>query len=295
MFYRQKILLALIELCGGKIKSTDLEKLLFLYCKTTEENHYDFFPYKFGAFSFVSYYDKRKLIEKGVLKNADDFELVSSKSYVRQLSIKDQHCLREFVTKTQNLRGKQLLRKTYIEHPFFAYKSEIAHSILTIDELQRMNSNGAEITTSDSTLFTIGYEGISIDEYLYQLIKKNVKALIDVRQNPLSRKHGFSKNALASYLQKVNIAYYHIPELGIPSNLRKDLNGDKSYSALFDHYAENILPYQSIYLEKIQDLLKKHKRLTLTCFEADHNYCHRHKITEALKADNSFNYPVVHI
>src|ERR1035438_1026155 len=32
---------------------------------------YDFVPYKFGAFSFTSYADKRKLIEEGLLAEND--------------------------------------------------------------------------------------------------------------------------------------------------------------------------------------------------------------------------------
>jgi hypothetical protein len=56
MYYRRKILLALIEVFGGSLQSTDCEKLLFNFCQQTGKNHYDFFPYKYGPFSFLSYY-----------------------------------------------------------------------------------------------------------------------------------------------------------------------------------------------------------------------------------------------
>jgi uncharacterized protein (DUF488 family) len=46
MYYRRKILLALIEVFGGSLKSTDCEKLLFNFCQQREKNHYDFFPHK---------------------------------------------------------------------------------------------------------------------------------------------------------------------------------------------------------------------------------------------------------
>ncbi len=295
MYYRQKILLSLVEICGRKMTNTDLEKLLFLYCKTAGKNHYDFFPYKFGAFSYVSYYDKRKLIEKGYLKNVDYFELTPAKSYVRQLKVEDQKSLREFVENTQNMRGKRLVKKTYVEFPEYASRSEIAQTVFTNEELRQTEIVWNKNKSDEPTLFTIGYEGISIDEYIYRLIQQNTNALIDVRKNPLSRKHGFSKKSLASYLQKANIAYYHIPDLGIPSHLRKDLNGDESYATLFDYYAKNILPLQSESMKRINVLLEIHKRVALTCFEADHAFCHRHKITEAFEADNAFNHPIVHL
>lgn len=46
MCYRRKIILALIEVFGGSLPSTDCEKLLFTFCQQTCKNRYDFFPYK---------------------------------------------------------------------------------------------------------------------------------------------------------------------------------------------------------------------------------------------------------
>lgn len=65
-------------------------------------------------------------------------------------------------------------------------------------------------------LFTIGYEGSSLDGYLNRLIKNNVRTLIDLRRNPLSRKYGFSKKTLAETVKKLGIDYVHIPELASP-------------------------------------------------------------------------------
>jgi hypothetical protein len=81
MYYRRKILLALIEVFGGSLQSTDCEKLLFNFCQQSKKNHYDFFPHKFGPFSILSYYDKRRLIDLGLLKPVDDFQLSTKHSY----------------------------------------------------------------------------------------------------------------------------------------------------------------------------------------------------------------------
>ena len=61
LFSRQRQLLQLLDALGGTSGMLDFQKLLFLYCQepSTGEAPYDFVPYKFGAFSFTSYADRR--------------------------------------------------------------------------------------------------------------------------------------------------------------------------------------------------------------------------------------------
>ena len=293
MFYRQKVLLALLELYGGKLSNTDLEKSLFLFCQDSQQNHYDFFPYKYGPFSFMSYYDKRKLIEKEILKNTEHFELNTSISYVDKLKSKDRIALRRFFMRTAKYRGQDLVRKTYLDYPEYATQSEIAENVLTQQEYFMVSSSWD--LNRETTLFTIGYEGSSIDQYLYRLLSSNVNALVDVRKNPFSRKHGFSQNQLQKYMSKVGIKYYHLPELGISSELRKNLNGIQSYEKLFEYYASTILPEQRPAIDRIKELLREYQRVALTCFEAEHRMCHRHKITEVFESEPNLNTPTRHI
>jgi hypothetical protein len=56
-------LLTLLDAIGEPVGPTGFQKLLFLYTPPS----YDFVPYKFGAFSFASCADKRKLIAEGLL------------------------------------------------------------------------------------------------------------------------------------------------------------------------------------------------------------------------------------
>ena len=114
MFYRQKVFLGLLKACGDSLSNTDFEKLLFLYCQKTGSNHYDFFPYKYGGFSFLSYYDKRKLTEAGYLADVDKFTLAeSARSFLNQLKQADKEKIRIFAYQTRKLRGKDLVRKVY--------------------------------------------------------------------------------------------------------------------------------------------------------------------------------------
>ena len=72
LYKRQKRLLALLEIFGGNLKNTDLQKYLFLFTRLEEAKSYHFVPYKYGCFSFQAYDDRRKLIGKGFLKDSDE-------------------------------------------------------------------------------------------------------------------------------------------------------------------------------------------------------------------------------
>ncbi|MEW6094734.1 MAG: hypothetical protein AB1531_12300, partial [Chloroflexota bacterium] len=98
MYYRRKVLLALIEAFGGRLRRTDCEKLLFLFCQTTKRNYYDFFPYQYGGFSFVSYFDKNILARDGFLENNDAFILATSESFLPQLRCEDKIALISLAT-----------------------------------------------------------------------------------------------------------------------------------------------------------------------------------------------------
>jgi hypothetical protein len=292
MFYRRKILLALLEACGRRLRRTDMEKLLFAYCKERGVNYYDFFPYHFGCFSFLSYQDKRVLTQQGYLSDDDAFVLKPRKSVFATLENEDKHFLREFVRKTAKLRGDALVRDIYLKYPYYACLSEIKDRILTPGELALVDSSMPK--EENTCLFTVGYEGLTIDAYIDKLIRHAVSIVIDVRRNPISMKYGFSKTPLHSYLERVGIAYEHIPALGVASSERRNLETAKDYHSLFERYKKT-LPRSEDELAMVQQLLNKHRRAALTCFESVATSCHRHKITEHLQSSKGWNIPVVHI
>lgn len=131
-------------------------------------------------------------------------------------------------------------------------------------------------------LFTIGYEGRSQDEYLALLREAGVTILADVRANPLSRKKGFSKKALAQGCEEAGIRYEHLPQLGIPSKKRKGVKTQKDFDALFEEYAADWLPQQGEALAQLRAWMDEGERVALTCYERDASRCHRHLVAEAL-------------
>src|SRR6476659_1916370 len=69
-------------------------------------------------------------------------------------------------------------------------------------------------------IFTIGYEGTTVAEFINALRKAVVRRLIDVRALPLSRRPGFSKTALRGAVEEAGIEYVHLKALGTPADGR---------------------------------------------------------------------------
>lgn len=129
-------------------------------------------------------------------------------------------------------------------------------------------------------LFSIGYEGFSIDEMLGFLQREHIASIIDVRQLPLSRKKGFSKKSLADSAQKYGLRYYHIAPLGCPKPIRNRYKENKDWS----EYTRAYLAYLDTQVDTLKALLTQvqGERCVLLCYEADVKTCHRLYIANAL-------------
>ncbi|MFO7896047.1 MAG: DUF488 family protein [Candidatus Cloacimonadales bacterium] len=285
MYYRRKFLLGFIEYFGGNLKRTYLEKLLFLYMKDNDSKIYSFFPYKYGSFSIISYQDKEILINQQFLQDTEDFRLEEDISFFPILKKEDQKNIRELHRKYSDKSIEEIVRESYLQYPSFAARSKIKNRILSKQELSEIDQYNKQ--ESDNIIFSLGYEGITIDEYLNRLLKNNIKIVIDVRKNPQSMKYNFNKKRFREFLKLAKIQYIHLPDLGIPSELRKNLKSKTDYQALFKLYRKDILADNELILDKIMEIFKKESRVALTCFEADADFCHRKQITNEIK--NRFN------
>ena len=130
------------------------------------------------------------------------------------------------------------------------------------------------------TVFTIGYEGLSIDSFLSLLAQHRIDTIVDVREYPVSRKPGFSKKSLASVLHLAGREYVHIAELGCPKPVRDRYREDGNWQ----RYTENFLKYLHTQTSAIAALSERTRssRCALLCFEADHNFCHRSLVADAV-------------
>ena len=216
----------------GKLSKLDFQKLLFLFTQKQMKPSYDFMPYRFGCYSPQANQDLKTMIKYNLVKeDGNDWIMTDSLNYKLTLNKKDREDLELFAGEYKSLRGRPLIEYVYEKYPFYAIKSEIVESVLNSDKIKKVKS--LLPSKNDPVLFTIGYEGKSIEKYVTELIKEDIKLLCDIRKNPLSMKFGFSKNQLKGILEGVGIEYVHIPGLGIDSDKRQELNTPSDYEQLF--------------------------------------------------------------
>ncbi|AXC15459.1 hypothetical protein ACPOL_6215 [Acidisarcina polymorpha] len=120
-----------------------------------------------------------------------------------------------------------------------------------------------------------------LDGLLDLLLRNGVKRLIDVRRNPVARRFGFHKSTMQRHCDDVGIAYNHVPELGVPSEQRTDLDDAKSYDRLFDYYEKAILPAQQAALKSVSSMIQQEPS-ALMCMEALVACCHRGRLAAAV-------------
>ncbi|GGF26455.1 hypothetical protein GCM10011339_13220 [Echinicola rosea] len=294
MFYRRKIILGLIELLGGEVEKLRLQKLLFLYTEKKPQAEYDFIPYKYGCYSYSAKADVNTMIKKGYLIETENkYSKMDTYNYFEKLKQTDATLLQQVVSDYGQMSSNALIKHTYLNFPFYAIRSTIANEILPGQLYERIEK--AMPKDEETTLFTIGYEGISLEKYLQKLVKNNVKLLVDVRKNPLSMKFGFSKTLLKRYCNSLGIEYLHIPEVGINSDKRQKLEVQADYDRLFADYKKTTLSETSKSQEQILGSLRQYKRIALTCFEAEPCQCHRSHLAEALMKSPDFSYSLKHL
>ncbi len=280
---RQRQLLSLLDALGGDVGNLDFQKLLFLYCQELGSNSpYDFIPYRFGAFSFTSYADRRKLVERGLLAS-DDQEWRLTPEGRRVIGGTRDLLMGSFAQRVGQARGDALVADTYRRYPYYATRSEIADRVLRGDKDSIRRIAEARPGRRRSKLTTIGYEGMTLERFLNTLLQAGVSVLCDIRRNPLSRKYGFAKTTLAKGCESVGIRYEHLPELGVASEQRQGLTTQAHYDALFAEYRRKSLPKQTAALDKISTLIANGEVVTLMCYEHLPRQCHRHCVAEALE------------
>jgi uncharacterized protein (DUF488 family) len=294
MYYRRKILLALLQAFGGKLDKISLQKLLFLLSRQQVVKSFHFVPYKYGCFSFQANADLGTLVKYHFLAESNnDWKKAVNVDYIKELRIKDQIAIKYIKSQFGKYSKDELIKLTYRDYPYYAIYSTIAKNMLNPIELSNIEKQ--KPSKSEIVLFTIGYEGISLEEYLNKLIYNDIRLLCDVRKNSLSMKYGFSKSQLQKACKGVGIEYIHLPEVGIESDKRQELKTQADYNELFVFYKKHILKNEIDKQKEILSLLETKKRIALTCFEANIYKCHRKYLAESISKMKGFNYELKHI
>lgn len=275
MLYRQRALLALLDLAGGKATHTEVTKWAFLLREEMPcrggSSFYQFVPYKFGPYSFCLFQEIAALIRDGYLTEAEHAWVLTAAG-VAASKAADSSVRADAARVVRAHRGKSrnaLIDYVYERFPAFTVNSEI----------RKLESR----PVASCAVYTAGYEGLLVDGFLNGLIRAGIARLIDVRNNPVSRRYGFHKTTLERLCRKLGVDYVHFPELGIASGQRQDLDAPGARQTLLEAYARTTLPAQRDAIERVGELIRQEPSV-LVCMEACHSQCHRSRLATAVSA-----------
>lgn len=136
--------------------------------------------------------------------------------------------------------------------------------------------NGAEV-------FTVGYSGHDTSSFIASLKLGEVESVIDIRFAPVSMyKPDFSKRNLERHLAQHGIEYIHMPQLGVPTEVRREAAAHASRDGIWNWYDDNVIEkYAAKNLHWLFDAADH--PVALMCVERDPTACHRHRLAVALE------------
>ena len=123
-------------------------------------------------------------------------------------------------------------------------------------------------------IFTIGYEGADILDFIETLDVLKISRVIDIRDVPASRRRDFSKNILRDHLEQAGISYSHFKALGDPKEGRDAMRaGNKEiFLKIFGDHIQK--PEAQRALDEVTDIALDETSILL-CYERDYKDCHR--------------------
>ncbi|HEY6662168.1 MAG TPA: DUF488 domain-containing protein [Sphingomicrobium sp.] len=130
-------------------------------------------------------------------------------------------------------------------------------------------------------IFTIGYEGATVGEFLAALAAAGVERVIDVRALPLSRRPGFSKSPLRAGLAEAGIDYIHLKALGTPSEGRTAARAGRHADMARIYAGQLELPEAMAQSAQLLELAGE-KPSAVLCMERDPQHCHRTLLLDAV-------------
>jgi len=287
LFKRHKILLGLLLETPRIPARRELMTWLFLLrhetCLSSDPSFYDFVPSNHWPFSFTACCDLRKLARLGYL-NGHGYALH------RPRVLPAREAFRTLPTSHRDAVMRVLV--DYGELPEEQLRDTIRECYPWLASISRPAQAPVRASRARPAAYTAGYEGKSIDLFLQNLLRAGIEQLVDVRNNPISRKYGFSKTTLSRLCNTVGIDYVHIPELGIPPSRRRSLDSFEEYQELMSTYERSILPIVPEARHRAAMLIEE-RPSALVCFEADWRCCHRSRL--AARISRETNLEVVHL
>jgi uncharacterized protein (DUF488 family) len=123
-------------------------------------------------------------------------------------------------------------------------------------------------------LYTIGYEGAELSDFLRILDECEIELVVDIRDVPISRKKGFSKSSLSQALMERGIGYRHLKALGDPKPGREAMR-QGNYSKFLEIFCNHLSTEAAQEALRTAVTLASEKISVLLCYERSPKECHR--------------------
>lgn len=266
MLHRQRMILSMLADAGGEATHLEATKWAFLVRAETawdSETFYQFVPYHYGPFSFGLFQEVAAMVRNGLVEEipGDRWRLTPmGRAEAKRAPAAAAAAGRSIVRRFARRPSGELIDYVYERHRWFTIKSKI----------RRL----ADRPVAAPAVYTAGYEGLQIDGFLNGLLKAGIERLIDVRSNPVSRRYGFHKSTLDRLCGKLGIEYRHVPELGIRSDARQNLDRPGARAKLFEAYTAKTLATETAAVGMVASLVSD-RPSALVCMEARPCDCHR--------------------
>ena len=137
------------------------------------------------------------------------------------------------------------------------------------------------------TVLTIGHSNHPLDRFLALLAQHEIKALVDIRRFPGSRKHPhFSRDNLAAALPESGVEYHWLEALGGRRHKQRDESANLGLENKgFRNYADYMLTDE--FREGVKNLLglARQRWTAIMCAEGLFWQCHRRLVSDFLAAN----------
>lgn len=137
------------------------------------------------------------------------------------------------------------------------------------------------------TLYSIGYEKARQVDLIATLAAAGVETLIDVRDRPISRRPGFSKNQLAAALEAAGIRYIGLKALGTPPEGR-EANHRRDWERFWRIVDAKLATAEAEHALQEAASIAAESPSCLLCYEADWRICHRSRVAGILAERQGF-------
>ncbi len=274
MLSRHRVLLALLQAAGGKSSHLQLTKWAFLLSEEGRTRggsaFYRFVPYRHGPFSFSLMQEAGSLVRDGLIEEVDErnWAILPEGGRATAAVPKDvRNDVHQIARRYSSGTVESLVRDVYDRFPWYTVNS--------------VRDPRARRPKTAPAIYTVGYESLSVDAFLDGLLRRGIEQVVDVRHNPVSRRYGFHKSTLARLCGKLEIAYEHVPELGIDSATRRDIGSEQEFEEIFERYKKLQLPAQFQSVRRVAEMVSGIPSV-LVCMERAPSSCHRSRLAEQL-------------